>query len=129
MSEKMSASTNAINWFEIPAKDLDRAQKFYEAVFAIEMQPMEMEDYKMRMFPYAEGKVGGALVQQQDYVPSMEGVLVYLNANPEIRQVVGRVEAAGGKVLMPAVEIGSGYGYMALLEDTEGNRIGLHANG
>jgi predicted enzyme related to lactoylglutathione lyase len=30
MNDKMSASTNALNWFEIPVIDADRAQEFYE---------------------------------------------------------------------------------------------------
>ena len=38
MNEKMSASTNAINWFEIPATDISRAKKFYESIFEIAMQ-------------------------------------------------------------------------------------------
>jgi predicted enzyme related to lactoylglutathione lyase len=43
---------NAISWFEIPAEDLDRAQKFYETIFDIEMIPMEMSNFKMRMFSF-----------------------------------------------------------------------------
>jgi len=42
---------NAISWFEIPATDLERAQKFYETVFGISMIPMDMENIRMRLFP------------------------------------------------------------------------------
>ncbi len=43
--------THAISWFEIPATDLDRAQKFYETIFDMQMIPMDLPNIKMRMFP------------------------------------------------------------------------------
>ena len=55
---------NAISWFEIPATDLDRAQKFYETIFDITLNPMDLPNIKMRMFPLDDMKngVGGAIV-------------------------------------------------------------------
>ena len=40
--------TDAISWFEIPTTDLDRAQKFYEAIFDMQMIPMDMPQLKAR---------------------------------------------------------------------------------
>jgi predicted enzyme related to lactoylglutathione lyase len=51
MNEKMSSGTNALNWFEIPAIDISRAKKFYESVFEIKMEEMEMPGMKYAMFP------------------------------------------------------------------------------
>jgi predicted enzyme related to lactoylglutathione lyase len=122
---------NAISWFEIPATDLDRAQKFYETIFEIKMIPMEMEHFKMRMFPIdnpMEG-IGGTLVHVIDfYKPSAtDGVLIYLNANPDVQTVLDKIEKAGGKIVVPKTQISPEYGYMAVFIDTEGNRIALHS--
>ena len=121
---------NAISWFEIPVTDIDRAQKFYEAIFGITLNAMDMPDMKMRMFPLDDpmAGVGGTLVDSGGFhKPSAtEGPLIYLNGNPDVQNVLGKVEAAGGKILMPKTEISPEYGYMAIFLDTEGNRIALH---
>lgn len=122
---------NAISWFEIPTTDIDRAQKFYEAVFDIKMNPLEFQGFKMRMFPLDDPMkgVGGTLVQTQDsfYKPSAtDGPLIYLNGNPDVQIFLDRVEAAGGKILVPKTVISEDYGDMAVILDTEGNRIALH---
>ncbi|MBK8494216.1 MAG: VOC family protein [Chitinophagaceae bacterium] len=122
---------NAISWFEIPTTDIDRAQKFYEAIFGITMIPMDMPNLKMRMFPLDDmmTQVGGALCDSGGFhkASATDGPLVYLNANPDVQGVLGKVEAAGGTVMMPKTEISPEYGFMALFMDTEGNRIGLHS--
>lgn len=130
MSKKMSAETNALNWFEIAAKDINRAKKFYEAIFDIEMYDMEMMDMKMALFPNdgAKGVVGGALVQSAMHSPSAQGAIIYLNANPNLELVTHKIEKAGGKINLPKTLIGEGMGFMALFTDTEGNMVGLHSN-
>jgi len=122
---------NAISWFEIPATDLNRAQKFYEAVFDIQMIPMDMPEMKMRMFPLTDPMkgVGGTLVDSGGFhTPSADkGPLIYLNANPNIQTIVDRIEPAGGKIILPKTLIAPEYGYMAVFLDTEGNRVALHS--
>jgi len=122
---------NAISWFEIPAADLARAQKFYETIFGIQMIPMDTPNLKMRMFPLEDmmTQVGGAVVDSGGFhIPSAtDGPLIYLNANPDVQHVLDKVEEAGGKVLVPKTQISPEYGYMAVLQDTEGNRIALHS--
>lgn len=122
---------NAISWFEIPANDLPRAQRFYETIFNIRMIPMDMDNIKMRMFPLDDmmTQVGGAVVDSGGFhKPSLtEGPLIYLNGNPDVQLILNRVEAAGGKIMVPKTQISPDYGYMAVLVDTEGNRIGLHS--
>lgn len=126
----MDNTTNALNWFEIATTDLARAQKFYEAVFAIKMEAMDMDQIEMRMFPGdgMNGKVGGAIVKSGMHKPSKEGALIYLNANPDLSVALGRVEKAGGKVLMPKTKISDDIGYMAFFSDTEGNAVAMHSN-
>ncbi len=121
---------NAISWFEIPTHDLNRAQKFYETIFGISLMPMDMPQLAMRMFPIEDpmNGVGGTLCKSDFHKPSAEaGVLVYLNANPDVQLVLDKVEKAGGKIIVPKTQISPEYGYMAVFIDTEGNRIALHS--
>lgn len=126
----MKKDANAINWFEIPVTDMERAQKFYETIFQMKMEPMPMPGFKMVAFPvnWAEGHIGGALAEHEMYKPSADGVVLYLNANPSIQLVIDRIEAAGGKIVIPKTQISPEIGYMAFFTDTEGNRIALHAS-
>jgi len=121
---------NAISWFEIPSTDLARAQKFYETVFSVTLIPMDLQAIKMRMFPLEDMMgVGGAIVDSGGFhKPSTtDGPLIYLNGNPDLQNVLDKVEKAGGKIMVPKTEISPEYGYMAVFIDTEGNRIGLHS--
>ena len=83
------------------------------------------------MFPIEdmENGVGGALVDSGGFhTPSAtDGPLIYLNGNPDIQVVLNKVESAGGKILVPKTEISPEYGYMAVIIDTEGNRIAFHS--
>ena len=122
---------HAISWFEIPATDIERATKFYETIFSVKLNPLDMPNIKMRMFPIdnpMEG-IGGAVVDSGGFhKPSAtDGPLIYLNGNPDLQIVLDRVEAAGGKIMVPKTEISPEYGYMAVFTDTEGNRIALHS--
>lgn len=121
---------NAVSWFEIPTTDLNRAQKFYETIFDIEMIPLEFPNLQMRMFPLEDMMgVGGALCYAEGfYKPSAtDGPMIYLNANPDVAIVLDKVEAAGGKILVPKTEISPEYGHMAVFLDSEGNRVALHS--
>ena len=127
----MTAKENSLNWFEIPATDIARAKKFYETIFGIKMDEQEMMGMKMAFFPYEDmnGKVSGGLVQGPMHKPSADGAKIYLNGNPDLAVALGKVEAAGGKVLMPKTKISDEIGYMAFFIDTEGNGVALHSNG
>ena len=119
--------TNALNWFEIPARDAGRARRFYETVLGVKLQEMKgMEGMTMYAWPWSETTLGGAVVEAKDYTPSKEGVVIYLNAGDSLAKPVGRVSKAGGKVLAPSIPIGEN-GFMAFILDTEGNRVGLHS--
>jgi predicted enzyme related to lactoylglutathione lyase len=119
-------SQNAIHWFEIPTQDLARAVRFYSRVLGIEMASVEMPGCPMAMFPCGTGSVGGALVKHEEARPSAQGTMVYLSGGEDLSAPLGRVEAAGGKVVMPKTSIGE-HGFCAMFLDTEGNRVGLHS--
>jgi predicted enzyme related to lactoylglutathione lyase len=119
-------ATNAINWFEIPVSNLERATKFYTNILGSKFEPMEAMGLRMASFPMERGGVGGSLVQGDGYAPTTEGVRVYLNGGEDLNTVLRKVEAAGGKIAQPKTSIGEN-GFLAFFIDTEGNRVGLHS--
>lgn len=114
-------------WFEIPVIDLERAVKFYETIFDIKIQIEDFGEFKMGILPH--GTSGGALVQYaESYKPSStHGPLLYLNAGDDLIQVSDKVEAAGGQISIAKKQISDEHGFMAIILDTEGNRIALHS--
>jgi predicted enzyme related to lactoylglutathione lyase len=117
---------DAVSWFELPATELDRAVTFYSTILGTELGEIaEADDRRFAMFP-AEDGISGAVVQGEGYVPSEEGALVFLNAGELLQPVVDRVEAAGGRVLLPRMDMGD-WGVAAFVVDTEGNKVALHA--
>ena len=125
----MDATTNSLNWFEIPVTDMQRAKHFYQVIFSIHMDEMNMAGMQMAGFPgeNGSGKASGALVWSEFNQPSQTGTLVYLNANPAMDSVLEKIEPMGGKILMPKTLITEDIGYMAFFTDTEGNRVALHS--
>ena len=118
--------SNAINWFELPANNFDRAVKFYSEVIGAELQPMDNPQMKMAFFPTTNQGVGGCVTHGNGNKPQSEGALVYLNGGEDLAQPLARVESAGGKVIMPKTNIGEN-GFIAMFMDTEGNKVALHS--
>lgn len=119
---------NAINWFEIPVTDYDRAKKFYESILDVQLSDVANGPVKYGFFPHdmqAHG-ASGSLVKADGYTPSDQGSLVYLTASPDLTRALDKVEGAGGKVIMPKTAIGEN-GFIAHFQDTEGNRVALHS--
>jgi predicted enzyme related to lactoylglutathione lyase len=107
--------------------DFERARRFYEAIYEMKIEVMDFGGFKMGIFPHRD--VGVAICFGAHYKPGTEGPVVYLDANPDLQEVLGRVEDAGGQVLQPKKMISPEYGYMALFLDSEGNRLALHSKG
>jgi predicted enzyme related to lactoylglutathione lyase len=124
-----TAST-ALHWFEIPVHDLDRAQRAYETVLG---RPLRREamgpQVTLAVFEYApECGCGGCLIAGADGLqPGGSGALVYLNAEPSLNAAVGRAEGLGLRIEVPRVDLPGAMGAYAVIIDTEGNRVGLHA--
>ena len=120
---------NAVSWFEIPVADFDRARRFYSAIYDFDMPVMDMGAVKMGILLHHRdnGGIGGAIMAGEMYTPSKQGTRVYLNAGNDLSVVLDRVEMAGGKVVLPKSFLGDTMGYMAVIEDTEGNYVSLHS--
>lgn len=118
----------AINWFEIPVIDLDRAQTLYEALLAAPLRREPMGPTTLAVLPYSQPGIGGALMAGEHVAaPSVSGTLVYINVNPSLDAALARALAGGGRLLMPRVDLPAGMGSFVHVQDVEGNRIGLHA--
>lgn len=114
-------------WFEIPTVDLDRAMQFYGAVLQTTFHEEHMGPMHMAVFAHEGEAVAGALVRAEHMQPSTSGTVVYLNAGPALQPVLDRVPAAGGTIIVPKTLISPEIGYFAVVRDTEGNHVGLHA--
>ncbi len=118
---------NSINWFDIPAVNFERAVQFYETILDVTLRRAPSGGTMNGIFPADRetGGVAGAVCKGEGYVPSAEGTVVYLNADGHLDAILSRVEAAGGRIVLPKTHIGDP-GYIAWLIDSEGNRVGLH---
>ena len=123
--KKMTQQPNPATYFEIPVTDMKRAISFYEQVFGFDFQLEEMHGNHMALMPFAVDGSGitGALAKGEIYKPSHDGTLIYLRTE-NIDKTLVRAQLAGAKVLFPKTKAGE-YSYVAEIEDSEGNRIGL----
>jgi uncharacterized protein len=129
---KINETTNVVTWFEIPVTDIDRAKTFYETILDITMVKRSDGNDESVFFPYnpnvvqaTSGRVTGVLSKTERNKPANHGTMVYINASPDLQVVIDKVEKAGGKVIVPRIEIPAGF--IAIIIDTEGNKVGLHA--
>ncbi len=130
--KKIDEQTNVLTWFEIPVSDIDRAKTFYETILDIEMVKRADGNNEAVFFPFnsnvvqaTSGRVTGVLSKTDRNSPSSNGTVVYINASPYIQTVLDKVEPAGGKIISPKTQIPAGF--IAIIIDTEGNKVGLHA--
>ena len=123
---------NPVGWFEIYVQDMPRAKVFYEAVFQGALEelknpdPDSFTDMEMWAFPMSMEGAGaaGALVKMAG-CPSGGSTLVYFSCE-DCSVEAARAATNGGKIFKDKMPIGQ-YGFIALVEDTEGNMIGLHS--
>jgi predicted enzyme related to lactoylglutathione lyase len=121
----MLATTSAVTWFEIPSVKLDRATRFYEDVLGIKLVPDAMGPFKMAIFPVDKGQPSGCVMFADGYRPNAEATTVYLNLRDDLSKPLGKVEKAGGKVLVQKTALPENMGFYAQFLDSEGNRVGF----
>ena len=120
---------NLISWVSIPSVDFDRAVKFYSELTGKPLNTMGEGDQRMATsVPNTDEwkmVVGFGVTGDSTIKPGSNGLRVYI-VSDDLDGWLSRVENAGGKILTPKSEMGE-YGFWALIEDTEGNHIGLHS--
>ncbi len=123
-------NNNPVGWFEIYVQDMDRAKRFYEAVFQVKLErldnPAEM-NIELWSFPMIQNQTGasGALVKMEDGPSGGNCVLVYFMC-ADCAIEAARAATSGGQIVREKMSIGQ-HGFIALIRDTEGNMIGLHS--
>jgi hypothetical protein len=117
---------DALTWFEIPAADLPRATRFYEAVLASKLKSQTMGQERLSVFAYEEPGVGGCLIARDGHQSAENGTIVYLYV-ASLDDALERADRAGGKIVWPKTALPEGLGFFAHIVDSEGNRVGLHS--
>lgn len=118
---------NVSTWFEIPVTDMSRAQAFYESTFNVSLDVCENMGLQSATFPFTEGGNCGSLTLGDGYNPSADGVVIYLMASDGIDATISRAIESGADVILSRTELPeTDAGYIALIVDSEGNKIGLH---
>lgn len=126
-TKKKAPLKDYVSWFEIPAVHFDQAVAFYNHIYDIEMKTATNGEFQMAFFPANKG-VGGAIVSGPSCIPAQTGSLLYLNGGADLNIVLARVDAAGGRIVMPKTLIDKESGFFAIFIDSEGNKLALHSN-
>ncbi|PQO96612.1 lactoylglutathione lyase [Massilia phosphatilytica] len=122
---------NAVGWFEIYVDDLKRARAFYEAVFETKLDNLvpEGDAGGLEMWAFTgdpnAGGAAGAIVKMEGCKAGGNSTIVYFSC-ADCAVEAARAAANGGRIFKDKFSIGQ-YGHIALVEDTEGNMIGLHS--
>jgi predicted enzyme related to lactoylglutathione lyase len=117
---------NQIVWVDIPVADLDRAIDFYSAVLGERVDRIDNNGVSVGVLPHATDQTGGYLFADEDYPPSEDGPLVYLNVDGRMDAAVLAADRHGGKIIEPQHGLGE-QGWRTIIIDSEGNRIALHS--
>lgn len=112
----------SICWFEIPADDLKRAQKFYGALFGWKFAklPAAINDYwHIDTGGKDASPDGGMMPRMHPHQPITNYVSV-----ASVSKAAAKVVKLGGTVCKPKTAVPS-MGYLAICEDTEHNTFAL----
>lgn len=127
VNQKPTHMKNLISIVEIPVADFSRAITFYQAVLGISIEEMEMDGVQLGVLPSDGETVNVVLAKGDDYHPTTDGPVLYLNAGQDLQPVLAKIEQNGGVIILPKTEISPEMGFFALFIDTEGNKLGLHS--
>lgn len=119
---------NTICWFDLAVANLERAQTFYSKVLDKQLEHCSEGGFTMAVFPHSHesNDVAGCLYEKSDFVPNTSDLMIYFDVNKRIHKAVAEVTANGGKIVSGVEAIGP-WGFRAVILDSEGNKIALHA--
>jgi len=117
---------NLISIVEIPTADFSKAVTFYQTILEVSIEKVQMEGIQMGVLPSNGETVNVVLVHGEDYKPTRDGTLIYFNAGDNLQNMLDKIAASGGEIILPKTEISPEMGFFALFIDTEGNKVGLH---
>jgi predicted enzyme related to lactoylglutathione lyase len=122
-----SAPKSIVNWFEIPVTNMEKARSLYEAMLDLKIPVSDFGGVPHAVLSNSDAScTSGALISDPARPPTRgSGTVLYLHATDGVARCLSRAVEAGAKVVQPRTEIGP-HGAIALLEDLDGNVIGLH---
>jgi predicted enzyme related to lactoylglutathione lyase len=113
-----------VTWFQIQARDGKKLHGFYKKVFGWRMAPSPGQPDYFMVDKEADGIAGGVGSSQD----GSSNVTVYVNCD-DVGAQLKKIEAAGGKLAMPPMELPGGMGVIGGFLDPAGNWVGLWAPG
>ncbi|OFY71552.1 MAG: hypothetical protein A3G23_04725 [Bacteroidetes bacterium RIFCSPLOWO2_12_FULL_37_12] len=138
---------NIISWFEIPASNFNRAVKFYRNTLEVEIELHNFNGIAHGVFKIPgepANRITGAIIDCPEKRSDNVGPVLFFSAGTEMVEVLNRIVAEGGKILLnktlirdiiskdkaiiPKTLIDHNVGYYAYFLDSEGNKMGLFSN-
>lgn len=118
---KRSQASSSIVWFEIPADNVERAKKFYSALFGwkIEKFPGATDYWHIDTGGGDRTRDGGLMARKHPDQPITNYVAV-----SSVDESAAKVEKLGGKICMPKTAVPQ-MGYFVVCQDTEANEFAL----
>lgn len=119
-----------IAYFDIPANNVDRAKHFYHALLGWEIKPTKTSPDQpqiaaMQYHDVITGKPeAGTMNMGGLYKRQMNETIKNFVMVDDIDKVLEKVEKLGGRIVLPK-EMIPGVGLVAMIQDTEGNGIGI----
>lgn len=117
-----------ITWASIPSSDFDRAVRFYSEICGTQLEVKGEGDQRMAT-SLTESEwndtIGFGVTADPTIKPGPHGPRLYIAAK-DMDMLLSKVEENGGKILTQKTPMGE-MGFWGLIEDSEGNHIGLHS--
>jgi len=121
MSKTKKKLPASIVWFNVPADDLKRAQKFYSGLFGWKINPFRgMKDFLEIETGGAEASPNGGLTERK---AEEQGITNYISVD-SVDKSAAKIKKLGGKICVPKTAVPN-MGYFAVCQDTENNSFGL----
>lgn len=124
----MNAARNPVGWFEIYVQDMTRARAFYEGLLQTKLSPLDAPNVaELWAFSGEPDRPGaaGALVKMVGKDSGSGGTIVYFSCR-DCAEEAARAAELGGQLVEEKFSIGE-YGFIAFVQDPDGNVIGLHS--
>ena len=112
----MKTPVGNVVWFEIPADNVKRAQKFYKSLFGWKIKQMPgMEYWHIDTGGEDASPDGGMMKRKDPRQPITNYVFV-----ESVDKAAAKVKKLGGKICVPKTAVGE-MGFFAVCMDTENN--------
>jgi uncharacterized protein len=121
MSKTTKKLPASIVWFNVPADDLKRAQKFYSGLFGWKIKPFRgMKDFMEIETGGADASPNGGLTGRK---AGEQSILNYISVE-SVDKYSAKIQKLGGKICVPKTAVPN-MGYFAVCQDTENNGFGI----